>query len=176
MFKFKRALFCLPLFIPLCVRGEEIKYGIGATSNHDVISLYAPITKGDLFVEPTLRFSETRSSNVYGEADYKSTTVGVGIFNRTKKGENTYVYGGGRVGVINVKSSYSDSWGAYYSKTHGYFIAPSVGAEYEFANGFSIGLELAYVFTKLKYEWNGAQISTSKSFDAKKDLIARYRF
>lgn len=177
MFKLSRIFFGFVLSVPFYVYGEEVKFGIGATSAHDVITLYAPITRGDLFVEPTLRFSENKSSYQFGNTSYKSTELGVGIFKRSKRGENIYLYGGGRVGRFNAKSRYTDSWGSSYSsKSSGYSIAPSIGAEYEFANNFSVGLELAYVYTKTKSENNGIVVSENTSIAAKKDVIVRYRF
>ena len=187
MFKVTRIFFWLVLFAPFCVYGEEVKYGIGAASGGG-INLYVPITRGELFVEPTLNFFKSKNSAHYSDGvssgnysnDYRSMGLGIGIFRRSKVAEHIYLYGGGRVGFFQTRSNYNDSVGYEgNAKGHGYSVAPSIGVEHDFFDNFSVGLEFSYGYSKQKIVFSQASFSRTdevKSYSTGTNVMVRYRF
>lgn len=115
-------------------------------------SIYLPIHVSDNFkIEPELGFTDYSASySSYGESGKQSNSglkLGIGLFKK-KPIEQTQVYYGIRLGIIQEKEKYSYS--GYYSEsdntTHKY-IGPAFGAEHFFSPAFSFGGETQIIYT-----------------------------
>ena len=172
MFKNIKILCGLVLMVPAIVHGEETtKYGIGAVIGSGT-KLYAPIYYRDWLIEPTL-YSYVQKANGPGTStiDHEFLELGVGVFKHPYLSDKTYGYYGARVGGSRWEDNHASSpLTVSNSKGSGYFIAPTVGAEYELTTHFSLGLDLSYDYKK--FTGDIAEINSS----TETKVIARYFF
>jgi len=146
---------------------DETTYGIGAAVN-DSLKIYFPINTSNLLIEPTLAYfdnkNDTESPQSFNSKN-KTTQIGIGVFIKNAVVKNTFIYYGARVGYIKNEAN-SDFSGTQIStsKDDGYFIAPTVGAEYRVIDNFSVGLDLSLNYSKTDGD-------TSTSFNGIKDTF-----
>ena len=119
-------------------------------------SIYVPIRFGNFKIEPELNFNSytedttypavPANNNEYESSDY---TLGAGIYWRQPIGSSLESYVGGRVGYWwgEASGTYPSTPGSNWSRDEsGYFIGPTVGAEYFFTKQFSIGLDASLLY------------------------------
>jgi hypothetical protein len=165
---------------------DEITYGIGAAVN-DSLKIYFPINTGNFLIEPSIVYfdnnNDTDSPQSFNTED-KTTQIGIGVFVKSAPVKNTYIYYGARVGYIKNESN-SDFSGSQISKSKddGYFIAPTIGAEYRVIDSFSIGLDLSLSYSKTDGSTNTSFNNFDSTFDTKNtttrsaaEIIVRYYF
>ncbi len=174
---------------------EESIYGVGV-SVHDGLSIYLPITMDELIIEPRLFITNTdnKSSSTSSQRndDFRNISIGVGAFKNKKVSKNTYLYYGSRLGYINRKNTFTSSNATPSSsfssstKSDGYFIAPTFGAQYYLIPNISVGLDLALMYSKT----DGTTTSTSTfagsttsnsdtestAYNTEAEIILRYHF
>jgi hypothetical protein len=164
----------------------EITYGLGVEVNDD-LKIYLPINMGGLILEPTFSMFDrenhySNSSNQYDD-DSKIIAIGLGVFKNNEVSQNTYMYYGGRFGYIDREDSYTSTSTTFSfsssTEEDGYFIAPTIGAQYYFTHNISIGLDLSYVYSKTEgTTTSGTAISDSEStnYRTEAEIILRYMF
>jgi hypothetical protein len=118
-------------------------------------TIYVPIRFGNLRIEPELSFyrstndtTATIPTNTY-EYEAKSISLGSGVYLRQPIGSSLETYVGGRVGYYKSDSSrtYPNSPGSNYSSdASGFYVGPTIGAEYFFNKQFSIGLDVSVLY------------------------------
>lgn len=166
---------------------NETSYGIGVAVN-DSLKIYIPINTEQYLIEPTLVFIKDHTDATAPtsfNSKNESTQIGIGLFRKNAVIKNTSLYYGARIGYIKNEneSVYSGSQ-LSTSKDDGYFIAPTIGAEYFIINKFSIGLDLSASYSKTDGDtitnFSGIiQTSSAKQttkFRTMAEVIIRYHF
>lgn len=122
---------------------QAAEFGFGATLYSDSSIVYLPINVTKEFrVEPY--FSSYRQSS--DDSSYRYTQYGVGLFNIRETADNVNAIVGARVGHVSSKSG---------SSFDGYTFSPVLGFEYLPIKKLSLGADVAWMFTKGKYEYPG---------------------
>ena len=166
---------------------NKTSYGVGVAVN-DSLKIYIPINTEHFLIEPTLVIIKD-NNDVAGSFPLTSKTesiqLGIGIFKKNAIIKNTNFYYGARFGHIknDNETVYSNNQ-LSTSKDNGFFIAPTIGAEYFIINNFSIGLDLSARYSKTDGETitNFSGIiqtsSTNKTttFRTAGEVILRYHF
>lgn len=115
-------------------------------------SIYIPIDFGSFRLEPEIGFA--RFQEKFGDFEETSTVfqIGTGIFALRRMGSTT-IYYGGRVGLVRFSLSEEgpgddDS----ESSSTNVFLGPSMGAEHNFSDHFSLGGEVQVLYTSIGSE------------------------
>ena len=181
-YKITIALFTTLAAISSQSNAEESSYGLGVGLN-DGIKIYFPINKGYLIIEPTLATYGSDNKETDSSYDYKGIEVGVGVFKNKKVTEETYLYYGGRFGYINREDrsdyKFSGSSSSRSNDEDGYFVAPTLGVQYYLADSISIGLDAAFMYSKVKGvdTSNGTITDTETAiYNSEAEVILRYMF
>lgn len=112
-----------------------------------------PLRFGNFTVEPELSLYNSKedttyplsptSNNSYESQEY---TLETGIYWRQRVIPTVETYVGGRVGYVKYEfsSTYPSSPGSNYAnETSGFYLGPTLGAEYFFNKHFSLGLDVS---------------------------------
>lgn len=165
---------------------DETTYGVGAAVN-DRLKIYFPVNTNGFLIEPTLVYlnnkNDTGSPQSFNGKD-KTIQIGIGVFKKNAAIKNTIIYYGARVGYIkNENNSNFSGSQVSTSKDDGYFIAPTIGAEYRIIDNFSIALDLSLNYLKTDGDVTtsfGGFGTTSSTKDTTTrtaaDIIIRYHF
>ena len=179
-------------------QAEGTTIGIGAAVNSD-LTIYLPITTENLLIEPTLSLyssdsestSSSSTSNISQSSNYKTLVIGLGVFKHSKVIDKTYIYFGARFGYIETErdNSYNvtiSTSSVSEGKEDGYFVAPTIGAEYFLTNNFSMGIDLSINYSKTegsdKSTYTGTTITNdtsetkSTTYNTEAEVIVRYHF
>ncbi|MFV2057495.1 MAG: hypothetical protein ACC707_13570 [Thiohalomonadales bacterium] len=181
------------------VMAADFSFGIGA----DVRSgskIYLPMHIGGFIVEPSFssnkpnrkRTRNTSTSTNITESNRKFRQIGVGLFKDDTISETAHVYYGAKVGYFKSEDNYivveSNSVNNYSSTDtiSGYFIAPTIGAQYYATRRFSLGIDIAIEYNKS--DGTGSEIrpsgsvspeylqTESSNYRTVVAIIARYQF
>ena len=165
---------------------EELTFGLGAGVD-DGLKIYLPINIEQLLIEPTLfiasRNNETKDDVSESKDNVDVIELGVGVFKNEQTILNTHIYYGSRLGYIEVKRKEAFLNSTSSSKQKGYFIAPTIGIEYFLTNKFSVGLDVAFTYSRVDGKEADAFGSFTVTSDTKSteyntltEIIVRYRF
>ena len=169
----------LALTAPLA-SAVDIGMGVGLinTGGSDVgHGVALPMRFAIITVEPELAFYNGSNDSTYPaspgnnySSDFRQYTLETGIYLRQQVTPSLETYIGGRVGYDNQKGSTTYVSGAsYHSEGSGYFLGPTLGAEYFFNKNLSLGLDVSLFYSSLTYE-----NSTNGVVDYKSDLNETY--
>ena len=155
----------LALTTPLAAALDAIGVGVGLINNggNEGSAGYGvslPMRFGNITVEPELAFYSgnyderdiTTPANNY-RGDYRSYTLETGVYSRQQVMPSLETYVGGRVGYYSYDSSSGYASGTNYSNdSSGYYIGPTLGAEYFFNKNLSLGLDVSLFYSSSKGE------------------------
>lgn len=136
-----------------------------------------PLRFGNFTVEPELSFYDYQEDTTYplspgNNNSYESQeyTLETGVYWRQQVIPAVEMYVGGRVGYVNYESSstYPLSPGSNNSyETSGFYLGPTLGAEYFFNKHFSLGLDVSLMF-----ESTTRDRTSSSPYEEDRDEIA----
>jgi len=129
-------------------------FGLGA-AYLDGLTVLLPIRTERLLIEPEVSLSN-QSSAASGGSSLKSTELGSGVYLRTGLGPSFEGYGGGRLAYHQLKQSS----GTGDSKSTGFSLGPTVGAQYFLEKQVSLGLDASLEYTHSKLEQTGQPSAT----------------
>lgn len=131
----------------------EVDYGVGLSLQNSDGVIHLPINISDTWrIEPSLRYVESERESAFSNSDTRYVELGVGVFKKKVVAEKVALLYGARVGYLESKYTYSSD-GDSSSKENGYTIAPTLGVEYNIAENFSIGGEIALKY----YDIDGSE-------------------
>ncbi len=165
---------------------NETSYGIGAAVNDD-LKIYFPIKTGSILIEPSLVYlkSKNESTDPFSfTSDDESIQIGIGVFSTDSLLEKTNIYYGARVGYIKTDITRTFSSPSISTdKSDGYFISPTIGAEYYLTSNLSLGLDVSISYTKTEGDSTRNLSGTTEKFKTKNsattsaaEVIIRYHF
>ena len=159
MSQFRNAIIIIVLLLPAQLLANNTQTGMGAVIG-STSGLFLPIAAGELFIEPSVSFrkNETDSTTISNIArsgrKSRTVTLGVGLFKNKLVAEKVFLYYGARIGLVKRKITETTAPTSILSASSstisddGFFISPTVGAQYYFVPQFSAGLDLALQFSK----------------------------
>ncbi|MDH5738350.1 MAG: hypothetical protein OEZ23_08560, partial [Gammaproteobacteria bacterium] len=134
---------------------SETRFGIGAEIDSKT-TFYFPIDFGTWVLEPEISFydAELDSGALFSTQHYNSEglTLGFGLFKKKHLNDKSSLYLGFRTGYFESESS-TVTTGGFLGGTiartdsDGYYIAPTIGVQYEFVPNLSLGLDLSVRYT-----------------------------
>jgi len=141
----------------------DIGMGVGLINNGSDSAGYGvalPMRFANFTVEPELAFYNASNDNTYPAApvndsssDYRGYTLDIGVYLRQQVMPSLETYIGGRVGYNNDKSSTTYVSGtSYQSEETGYYLGPTLGAEYFFNKNLSLGLDVSLFYNSSTFE------------------------
>ncbi len=155
----------LALTAPLATAMDAIGVGVGLINNGGGESaggygVSLPMRFGNISVEPELSFYSGSGDNTYptsptnnNSSDYRQYSLETGVYLRQQVLPSLETYFGGRVGYTSYESSNAYVSGTNYKyESSGYYIGPTLGAEYFFNKNFSLGLDVSLIYSSMKYE------------------------
>ena len=174
---------------------EDKSYGVGIALN-DGLHIFFPIRTSTYILEPSIIFTDNKNGSTISPVSQRHDTstllIGLGIFDYLNVAKDSGIYFGTRFGYVEGKEGTTTSQSVGTStisvtrsaKEDGFFIAPTFGAEYKFARGFSISLDVSLIYRKTDKKittidsMRGTTVvdSNSKRFSSAASLIARYMF
>ena len=171
---------------------DDITFGLGASARDDDATLYFPIKMKRFIIEPMISYAkmdrEYSSASQEIEAEMTAYSVGVGVLMYNEVMKNTDLIYGVRFGYI--KEETDEEWSATGSvdrsasiDTQGYFVAPTVGFEYNFTEHISAGLYFSLEYSALdgeQNEYDGVDFSESdveySGFSTETDIFLKFYF
>lgn len=135
--------------------------GVGVSLNNEGggsggYGVSLPLRFGNLSVEPELSFYSSSQDSTYPASptnnrtnDYKEYTLETGIYWRQPVIPSVEMYVGGRGGYTKYDYSYTyplSPASNYKYDQSGYFLGPTLGAEYFFNKNFSLGLDVSLLY------------------------------
>ena len=170
-------------------QAADFGLGAGVTSDEGG-TIYIPIDKGKLRIEPEISFSFNNNDSSYSTTtSYNSRlksnfiSVGAGIYYLMSVSDHFQSYVGSSLGYLHTEATtrYPNSpSNNSESKSNGFFVAPTFGSEYFFTNRFSIGLDISLQYRNLRWKDNpddGSHSSiNSDSFNTRTRTMLRYYF
>ena len=138
-----------------------VDVGLGVSLNNDGggsggYGVSLPLRFGSFTVEPELSFYDSSEDTTYpasptNNRTYESQrfTLETGVYWRQPVIPSVEMYAGGRVGYTKYDYSYTypSSPGSNYSDdSSGFYLGPTLGAEYFFNKHFSLGLDASLLF------------------------------
>lgn len=165
---------------------DSATYGVGAAVN-DGFKIYFPINTDNFLIEPTLVYLKNKNDTGSPQSfNGENTTIqiGAGIFKKSPSIKNTRIYYGARLGYIKNESNRNFSGSQIStSKDDGYFIAPTIGAEYYIIDNFSVALDLSLSYSKTDGDATSSFNGFDSAFSTKDtttrtaaEIIVRYHF
>lgn len=146
-----------------------------------------PLRFGNITVEPELSFYRSSRDRTYPsaptndfKAEYTQYTLDTGIYWRQRVVPALETYVGGRIGYSKDKTSYmypnsSGSNQSYVSS--GFYLGPTLGAEYFFDKHFSLGLDVSLLYESTSGESvSGSNVSNQDGNNLYYQTRARLRF
>ena len=177
---------------------SDIKMGIGfefqtigplvmALTNADASFgyMYIPMTTKKFMIEPligyTYNLNYVDSPFVDANEEYESSLIiAIGLFLRTHKTEKLKSYAGARIGRITENERDVASWDLSQVteyKTEGFFVAPTIGAEYFISDYFSFGGDFSLRMASGKrYNEDDELVDKMKTTILVPNLILRFYF
>jgi len=126
-------------------------------------TVYVPIRFANWKIEPELTFAQNSEDTTYpatpvNNSEYESSdyTLGAGVYWRQPVGNSLETYVGGRIGYWwgDSSATYPNNPTAGYSQEDsGFYIGPTLGAEYFFNKQFSIGLDVSLIYRSGTYDY-----------------------
>jgi len=162
------------------------KHGIGVSVNNGG-TIYYPISSRNLRIEPSLTIwsdeNKTQDTSSQFGNEFSRYDIGAGIYYNNEVTKNTFIYYGAKIGYSKEKqSSYSSSF-SVETKQDGYFITPTIGAEYYITPMFSIGLDIGLFYRDIEGERvdvTFGQTTVEKTeetrYGSTTEVIVRYHF
>ncbi len=157
----KKMVFLFAVFMGVSISNHtaasELKTGLGIGIDDASFQVYAPIVLKAVTLEPTISWFENDNSR-YGqpggfEGDFMRYELGLGIFHKRNLTSETVFYYGARAGYVQEETKFvsfsSTSGVSQTTKLDGYFVAPTLGFEYFFVPGVSLGSDIAYQYSRL---------------------------
>ncbi len=183
------AAFSLALLAPMA---SATQAGLGVSINTGSeggggYGISVPLRFGGFTVEPELSFYEYSADRDYSLSpgsnqsyEYRQLSIETGVYWRQPLAPAVEMYVGGRAGYTQYEYStiYSSSPGSNYSHhTSGFYLGPTLGAEYFFNKHFSLGLDASLLFESI----SGEETSASSPYEEDRTSIytqgrARLRF
>ena len=110
------------------------------------VTVTVPVLLPSVRLEPQVGYSQVSRSET-GEDDETDAVleIGGGVFKTLRTYENTAIYAGGRIGLVQRSQS---SGNTTLSET-GFFVGPAVGGEYDLGEHFSLGAEAGLFYRGL---------------------------
>ena len=124
-----------------------------------------PLRFGNITVEPELSFYDATDDTTdplfptnNSTYEYRQYTLETGVYWRQQVIPSVETYMGGRIGYTRYDSStYPSSPGSNSSEeSSGYYLGPTLGAEYFFNKHFSLGLDVSLLFESTSNELGGS--------------------
>jgi len=170
-----------------------VDVGLGVSLNNEGggnggYGVSLPLRFGNFTVEPELSFYDSSEDTTYPTSptnnrtiDYQRYTLETGVYWRRPIIPSVEMYVGGRVGYAKYENSvtYPLSPTNNFSRNEsGYFLGPTLGAEYFFNKNFSMGLDvsLLYESTSDKEVYGGGLYYSSDRNAINYQSRARLRF
>jgi len=153
---------------------SEFTYGIGAGARDSSATIYFPIKTESFIFEPMINIAygdeELVSTFATRESEMTRYRIGAGLFMYSEIFKDTGIIYGARLGYINENrdSKYTEEGSVMrveYDRS-GYFIAPTLGLEYNFTDHISLGLYFSLEYSFL----NGDEESILEEDNEKFDL------
>ena len=178
----------LTLVAPLAA---AVDVGVGVNLNNDGggsggYGVSLPLRFGNFTVEPELSFYDASEDNTQtpsptNNRTYESRryTLETGVYWRQQMIPSVETYMGGRIGYTRYEYSYTypSSPGSNYSgETSGYYLGPTLGAEYFFNKHFSLGLDVSLLFESTSGEQVGSSLYKQDGDEINYQSRARLRF
>lgn len=191
----KLAIFIKSFFLILLISSQSIakEKGIGVNITRGggcyygpcgQTTVYLPIKSGSLIVEPSLSFHSYSDSSTTTYTDYNrynkweesGFSLGVGLLETSKASSDSIVYYGARLGY--KESGYSNdsdtiynngtnnSYSSNSNERSGFFITPTIGAEYLMTDKLGIGIDFGYRYQNMDTEnidINNGTVSSNNS-------------
>ena len=161
----------------------EVSYGLGASLDKDSIEIYFPVETGKWLIEPSLSHrKDQRDSVFYRQQDLTVTTIELGVFKQKELAENISAYYGARVGKGESDYDYRSDGGGNRTQIDTKSISPTFGVKYQFAEGLTLALDLALVFSESKIEGSNDDVTgenyqgDGRDRTTDSDIIVRYVF
>jgi hypothetical protein len=155
--------------------GEGSGYGYGIS---------VPIRFANITIEPDISFSDwkndTTSSVPSNTSTYESRyfTLESGFYWRRQIVPSVEAYVGGRLGYTRRENSatYPFAPGSNYTReTSGYYLGPTIGAEYFFNPHFSVGLDASILYLSTSQDYTGTSVSTEDDTNWSSQTRAKLR-
>lgn len=165
----------LPLFLAgatFVSTASAADFGIGVSLS-DNRTIYVPIEiNNDLRVEPFLAHTNSEwALTTITTVERTDTTIGAGVFAKSKRSPSMLMYYGGRFAIINFEQTQTTTTvGGTTSTTvdgNGFRIAPTAGMEYVHDKKFSVGGEVSVYYQDVEDESSNGTAT---------QLILRYYF
>jgi hypothetical protein len=168
-----------------------VDVGLGATLNAEGggnggYGVSLPLRFGNFTVEPELSFYDSSEDTTYPASpantniqEYQQYTLETGVYWRRPIIPSVEMYVGGRVGYTRQKQSrtYPSSPGASYTSDYsGFYLGPTLGAEYFFNKHFSLGLDVSLLFESTTEEGTTGNVFTQDRDAINYQSRAKLRF
>ncbi|MFV2059933.1 MAG: hypothetical protein ACC653_04565 [Gammaproteobacteria bacterium] len=175
-----------PLLFSTNTYAEETTYGLGASINSSP-TIYFPINTKNYIFEPSFSLSV---NNIKPDSESTATdftsddyNLGLGVFKKSKITNKTIIYYGVRGGYFTLNRKYIRTNSSSQVKWTGFYIAPTLGAEYFLSLKFSAGLDFSIEYANFDVKdtstSNGIPVNDSTNntyINTKAEIIFRYHF
>lgn len=115
------------------------------------VSFYAPVTFGNVRLEPEIGYMRYSRSSENGDSSNRTLQLGTGVFGVREIAERTHFYFGARIGVLlhALDMSYDGPFlpDDVSDSSTNLYIGPAIGSEYMLNNNFSLGGETQLLYT-----------------------------
>lgn len=149
----------------------DVGLGAGISSSNDTV--YVPIRFGNFRIEPEISFSNDNGKYTYSTSPsnnykYESrwTSMGTGIYWRHSLLPSLESYVGGRLGYSKNDYSYTypnNPSNSYKENRSGFYVGPTLGAEYFFNKQISLGLDVSLIVNMTSQKQTANSGTTQKS-------------
>ena len=188
--KLIRAAVAVSLVLTAPVAGA-VDVGLGVSLANDGggsggYGVSLPLRFGNFTVEPELSFYDSSQDTTHptspsnnNTSDYQQYTLETGVYWRQPVIPSVEMYVGGRVGYTRSEESraYSSSPSSNYSyETSGFYLGPTLGAEYFFNKHFSLGLDVSLLFESTTEERTSGSPYTQDRDEINYQSRAKLRF
>jgi hypothetical protein len=170
---------------------SEITYGIGVSARDSSATIYFPIKTKRFIFEPMINIAyydeDWTGASVARESEGTQYRIGAGVFMYNELLKNTELIYGARLGYLNEDSDskYTSGSSVEYIKydRSGYFIAPTLGLEYNFTDHISLGLYVSLEYSFLDGDNEQVHDEDSEkidlettSFSTETDIFLKFYF
>lgn len=168
-----------------------VDVGLGVSLNNEGggsggYGVSLPLRFGNFTVEPELSFYDASEEQTYPTSptnnstyEYQQYTLETGVYWRQPVIPSVEMYVGGRVGYTRYEQSrtYPSSPGSNYAyDSSGFYLGPTLGAEYFFNKHFSLGLDVSLLFESTTQERTISSPYTEDRDEINYQSRARLRF
>jgi hypothetical protein len=168
-----------------------VDVGLGVTINNEGggsggYGVSLPLRFGNFTVEPELSFYDSSDDTTYPTSptntsaqEYQQYTLETGVYWRQPIIPSVEMYVGGRVGYTRYEqsSTYPSSPGSNYAyDSSGFYLGPTLGAEYFFNKHFSLGLDVSLLFESTTQKSTGGSPYTQDRDSIDYQSRAKLRF